>query len=152
MVPLFISNAMEGKPLPIYGDGQQVRDWIYVLDHCSGIDCALHHGELGEIYNVGGGNERTNMQMSRQLLSMLGRSEDLLEYVRDRPGHDRRYSLDCSKLKSLGWSPSHNFEEAMAETIRWYGENKDWWKRIKSGEYQEYYRKMYENRAVGLHA
>jgi len=117
LVPLMISNAFEDKPLPVYGDGQYVRDWMYVLDHCSGIDTALRRGTPGEIYNVGGGNELTNMELIRRLLRLLGRPESLVQYVKDRPGHDRRYSVDCSRLEALGWQPAHPFEAALAQTV-----------------------------------
>jgi dTDP-glucose 4,6-dehydratase len=148
LIPLFITNAIEGKPLPVYGDGQNVRDWIYVLDHCEGIDAVLHHGELGEAYNIGGGNEHTNMEITYLILELLERPRDLITYVADRPGHDRRYSLDTSKARALGWSPRHSFEDGMRETVQWYLAHRDWWERIKSGEYAKYYAEMYGSRAV----
>lgn len=146
LIPLFVTNALDDIPLPVYGDGLNRRDWIYVLDHCAGIDFALHHGEAGETYNVGGGNERTNMEITHLVLELLEKPPDLITYVKDRPGHDRRYALDCSKLQSLGWSPAYGFHEAMAETARWYVENRWWWEKIKSGEYARYYEQMYGRR------
>lgn len=143
IIPLFITNAMEDKPLPVYGDGQQIRDWIYVLDHCSGIDIALHKGTVGEAYNVGGGNERTNLFITHKVLELTGKSDSLLTYVKDRPGHDRRYSLDTSKIRALGWQPQYNFDEALAQTVEWYKTHEDWWKPIKSGEFREYYHRQY---------
>lgn len=147
-IPVFILHALDDKPLPVYGDGQNVRDWLYVLDHCSGIDTALRRGTPGEIYNVGGGCELTNLELIRRLLRLLGKPESLIQYVEDRPGHDRRYSVDCSKLKALGWQPAHPFEEALAQTVTWYRDHEAWWRKIQSGEYRDYYRRMYEGRAV----
>ncbi len=146
IIPLFITNALENIALPVYGDGQQIRDWIYVLDHCSGIDTALHQGSVGEIYNVGGGNERTNLFITHKILELTGKGEDLLTYVKDRPGHDRRYSLDTSKLRALGWQPQYDFETALAQTVEWYKANEAWWKPIKSGEFKEYYHRQYVTR------
>lgn len=146
VIPLFVTNAIEDKQLPLYGDGLNIRDWIYVLDHCEAIDLVLHEGRPGEVYNVGGGNERTNIEITEMILRLLGKPRDLIRYVTDRPGHDRRYSLDCSKLARLGWRPRHSFEQAMEETVRWYVENEWWWRKIKSGEYMEYYRRQYGNR------
>lgn len=145
-IPLLITNALEDQPLPIYGDGRQVRDWIYVLDHCEGVDLVLRRGEPGQVYNIGGGNERQNLEVTETILGLLNKPRDLLQHVTDRPGHDRRYSLDCTKLKALGWQPQHGFEEALQETLSWYRENRAWWKRIKSGEYAEYYRRNYGQR------
>jgi dTDP-glucose 4,6-dehydratase len=147
VIPLFITNAIEDKHLPLYGDGMNVRDWIYVLDHCTGIDLVLHEGKPGEIYNVGGGNERTNIDITTGILRLLGKPESLIKRVADRPGHDRRYSLDCSKLKSLGWKPSKSFEQDLEETVRWYVDNAWWWKKLKSGEYEDYYKANYANRS-----
>ncbi|MBP6965772.1 MAG: dTDP-glucose 4,6-dehydratase [Armatimonadetes bacterium] len=148
LIPLFITNAMEGKSLPVYGDGNQVRDWIYVLDHCEGVDVALHEGVPGEVYNVGGGNERTNLYITKAILSILGKPESLIKYVKDRPGHDRRYSIDCSKLGSLGWKPGRDFDEALEETVKWYVENESWWRKIKDHqpEYKAFTRKWYGKR------
>ncbi len=144
LIPVLITNALDGQELPIYGDGQQIRDWLYVMDHCTGIDVVLHHGEVGEAYNVGGGNERVNLDIATQVLELLGKPRSLLRFVKDRPGHDRRYSLDCSKIRRLGWEPARNFEEGLAETVRWYVENETWWRPLKSGEYWEYYQKNYK--------
>ena len=146
VIPLFITNAIDDLPLPLYGDGLNVRDWIYVLDHCEAIDVALHRGAPGEIYNIGAGNELPNVELTKLILKLLGKPESLIQYVKDRPGHDRRYSLDCAKIRALGWQPRHRFEEALAETVQWYVENQWWWRKIKSGEYAEYYRKMYSER------
>jgi dTDP-glucose 4,6-dehydratase len=143
LIPLFITNAIEDKQLPIYGDGMNVRDWIFVLDHCDAIDFILHSGVDGETYNIGGDNERNNLEITHKILQGVGKSKDLIKYVKDRPGHDRRYSLDCEKLSQLGWTPKYQFEHAMDLTINWYKDNQWWWKKIKSGEYLEYYKKHY---------
>lgn len=148
LIPFFISNAVDGKPLPVYGDGQQVRDWLYVDDHCRAIDTVLHKGEAGNVYNVGAGYERTNMQVTRGILEALGKDESLIKYVTDRPGHDRRYSVDCSKLRALGWEPKVSFEEGLPLTVRWYVENEGWWRRIREGEsYKEFHTAWYKERA-----
>lgn len=148
LIPLFITNAMEGKPLPVYGDGQQVRDWIFVLDHCEGVDVALHNGTPGEVYNVGGGNERTNLYITKAILSILGKPESLIKYVEDRPGHDRRYSIACDRLSAIGWSPRHDFDEALEKTVKWYVENESWWRKIKDhqAEYKAFTQKWYGKR------
>jgi len=149
VVPLFVTNALDNLPLPLYGDGMQVRDYQYVLDHCEAIDLVLHNGEIGGIYNVGTGTEMHNLDMTRLILKLLGKSESLIQPVRDRPGHDRRYALDVSKIRGLGWEPAHTCEEAIEKTIRWYVDNEWWWRPIKSGErYQEYYRQQYEGREI----
>ena len=149
VVPLFVTNALDNLPLPLYGDGMQVRDYQYVLDHCEAIDLVLHNGEIGGIYNVGTGTEMHNIDMTRLILKLLGKSESLIQPVRDRPGHDRRYALDVSKIRGLGWEPAHTCEEAIEKTIRWYVDNEWWWRPIKSGErYQEYYRQQYEGREI----
>ncbi len=132
VIPLFITNALEGKRLPLYGDGLNVRDWIYVQDNCEAIDLVLHQGHNGEIYNIGAGNELTNIELTGKILKILGKSEDLIEYVKDRPGHDRRYSIESSKIRGLGWRPYHNFEKALEETIEWYENNRWWWEELKS--------------------
>ena len=131
VIPLFVTNLLENKKIPIYGDGQQVRDWIYVIDNCQGIDYILHHGQIGEIYNIGGSNEKTNLEITKIILEQLGKDESYIEYVKDRPGHDWRYSLDSTKLQSLGWQPRYEFEEAMAKTIQWYKDNPQWWQPLK---------------------
>lgn len=146
IIPLFITNAIEDKPLPLYGEGLNVRDWIYVIDNCVAIDLILHKGEPGQVYNIGGGNEWMNIELTRFILKGLEKSETLIQYVKDRPGHDRRYALDCRKIADLGFKPRHAFEEDLLETIRWYRENPAWWRRIKSGEYQKYYEQMYAKR------
>lgn len=146
VVPLFATNALDDIELPLYGDGMNVRDWLYVDDHCAGIDVMLREGMLGEAYNVGADQERTNLELTREILKLTGKGEELIKYVKDRPGHDRRYSIDSSKLRALGWQPEVGFEEGMARTVGWYRENEAWWRRLKNGSYREYYREMYANR------
>ena len=147
LLPLMISNAMEDKELPVYGDGLNVRDWIYVQDHCRALDVILHRGKSGEIYNIGGASERTNLEVVRTILEIVGKPESLIRFVADRPGHDRRYAMDFSKLKKeLGWQPEVSFEEGIKRTVTWYVEHQEWWQRIKTGEYLEYYERMYGNR------
>jgi len=148
LLPLFISNALEDKPLPVYGDGKYVRDWMYVLDHCAGIDLVLHKGKSGEIYNVGGGNERQNMEIIYAILDLLEKPRSLIHFVKDRPGHDLRYSVSTRKLESLGWSPQWSLEEGLYETVEWYKNNREWWEKIKSGEFAEYYARMYGQREI----
>jgi dTDP-glucose 4,6-dehydratase len=132
VIPLFITNTLKNKKLPLYGDGLNVRDWLYVLDNCRAIDLILHKGEIGQIYNVAAGNEKTNLELTRLILKIMGKPEDLIEYVKDRPGHDRRYSLNWTKIKKLGWQPQYQFEEALRQTIKWYRDNKQWWQKLKS--------------------
>ncbi len=146
VVPLFITNAIDDLPLPLYGDGTQQRDYQYVLDHCEGIDIVLHHGKPGEAYNLGTGVETRNIDMARLILRLLGKPESLIQFVKDRPGHDRRYSINCDKIKALGWRSRHTFEEALEKTVRWYVEHEEWWRPLKSGEYKEYYRRQYLQR------
>jgi len=149
VVPLFITNAIDDQPLPLYGDGSQMRDYQYVLDHCEGIDLVLHRGQPGEVYNLGTGVETRNIDMARAILDLLGKPHSLIQPVRDRPGHDRRYALDISKIRALGWESSHTFEQALEKTVCWYVENEWWWRPIKSGEhYREYYRRQYEGREI----
>ena len=143
LIPLFVTNLIENKKIPLYGDGLNIRDWLYVLDNCSGIDTVLHKGEIGEVYNIGGDNEKTNKEITDIILGEFNKDETRIEYIKDRPGHDRRYALDSTKLKKLGWEPKYNFEQAIKETIKWYKNNPDWWKKIKSGEYLKYYKKQY---------
>ena len=150
LIPLFITNLIEGKKVPLYGDGLNIRDWLYVLDNCSGIDSILHKGEAGEIYNIGADNEKTNKEITEIVLKELGRDKNSIEYVKDRPGHDFRYALDSKKIKKLGWKPEYDFKKAIKETIEWYKNNPAWWKKIKSGEYLEYYRKQYQSREVSI--
>ncbi len=147
LIPLIISKALNDQPLPVYGDGLNIRDWLYVEDHCSAIDLVIHEGVNGEVYNIGGNNERTNLHIIRTILEQLGKPESLITYVQDRPGHDRRYGIDPTKITNeLGWKPKHNFETGIRETISWYLSNKDWWTRIQSGEYEQYYAKQYGSR------
>ncbi len=144
LLPLFISNAMADKPLPVYGDGMQVRDWIHVTDHCRAIDLVLRKGRVGEVYNIGGRCEKPNLEITRAILRLLGKPESLIRYVADRPGHDRRYAIDCSKIdRELGWRPQVSFDEGLADTIRWYQQHTDWTARVRSGAYRDYYRKQY---------
>jgi len=145
LIPLFITNLLENKKVPLYGDGLNVRDWLYVLDNCTGIDMILHRGKDGEAYNIGGDNEKTNREITDIVLRELGKDESWIEYVKDRPGHDRRYSLDSTKIKKIGWEPKYDFETAIREKIDWYRNNVDWWKKIKSGEYLEFYNKQYND-------
>ena len=143
-IPPMIVNAMQDKVVPIYGDGMNVRDWIFVEDHCRAIETVLFNGKVGEVYNIGGSNEVHNIDMAKMILARLGKPESLLKYVTDRPGHDRRYAMDSSKIEvELGWKPCRSFEEGMAETMKWYLQNEKWWGRIISGEYQNYYRQQY---------
>lgn len=146
VLPLFVTNAIDDEPLPLYGDGKNVRDWLFVDDHCSGIDCALRKGEPGNVYNIAGNNERENIVLTRKILELVGKGEDLIKPVEDRKGHDRRYSIDSSKLKALGWSPQMNWDEGMALTVKWYRDNEWWWRKIKTGEFLEYYKRQYGNR------
>lgn len=146
VVPLFVTNAIDDRPLPLYGDGMQMRDYQYVEDHCEGIDVVLHHGKLGEAYNLGTGVETRNIDMARMILRILGKPESLIQPVKDRPGHDRRYALNCEKIKALGWRSRHTFEEGLEKTVRWYVEHEEWWRPLKSGEYLEYYRRQYLER------
>ena len=148
VVPLFVTNALNDMPLPVYGDGQQMRDYQYVRDHCEGIDIVLHDGTLGETYNVGTGVEMTNMRMVEILLDELGKPRSLIQHVEDRMGHDRRYCMNVNKLLALGWEPDYTHEEAIRATARWYVENRDWWEPIRGGEFKEYYARLYGNRKV----
>jgi dTDP-glucose 4,6-dehydratase len=146
LVPLFVTNALDGEPLPVYGDGRQVRDWLHVEDHCAGVEFVLREGAPGEVYNVGGGNERENVEITQRIVELTGVDASLVRHVEDRPGHDRRYSLDTSKLRALGWEPKRGFDEGLADTVAWYRDNRSWWEPIKSGEYLEYYRRQYAER------
>lgn len=147
LIPLVITNALEGKELPIYGDGKNVRDWIHVLDHARAIDLIIHKGKIGEIYNIGADNERTNLDIVKMLLDILGKPYSLIRFVKDRPGHDRRYAIDATKIKrELGFKTEIEFRKGLEDTVRWYVENRDWWERIKSGEYLKYYEMMYSGR------
>lgn len=137
LIPLFITNLLEGKKVPVYGTGKNVRDWIYVEDHCRAVDLILHQGNPGEIYNIGGGAEKTNLEITHCIMDLMGVDDSRIEFVKDRPGHDLRYSLDCSKLKSMGWKPMHSFEEAMKYTVDWYVENRSWWENLKHGSHKQ---------------
>jgi dTDP-glucose 4,6-dehydratase len=144
LIPLMINNCVNDKKLPVYGDGLQIRDWLYVEDHCIAIDTVVHKGKIGEVYNIGGNNEKANIEIVKIIIKILGKSDDLISYVPDRPGHDRRYAIDNTKIKTqLGWSPKFTFNDAIEQTIKWYLENTEWLNRITSGEYQEYYKNMY---------
>lgn len=144
LIPLFVTNAVEDKKLPVYGDGKNIRDWIYVEDHCDAIQYIIDNGKLGEIYNIGGGNELTNIEITDIILKETNKPETLKKFVKDRLGHDRRYSLDCSKLAHIGWTPKHEFSKAMKFTVEWYKQNDEWWKPLKSGAYLEYYKEHYK--------
>ena len=146
VVPLFITNAIDDLPLPLYGDGLQERPYQYVLDHCEGIDVVLHRGQVGQAYNIGPDEEIPNITMARMILDLLGKPHSLIRHVADRPGHDRRYALNCDKIKALGWRPAHTFEQALEKTVRWYVNNEWWWRKIKSGEFKEWYRRQYAER------
>lgn len=147
LIPLMIANALNDKKLPVYGKGENVRDWLYVEDHCSAIDLIIRKGKIGEVYNIGGHNERTNLEVVKTIIKELGKSEDLIEFVTDRPGHDRRYAIDPTKIHNeLGWLPATKFDDGIKKTIDWYLTHKSWWEKIISGEYQNYYEKMYKNR------
>lgn len=144
LIPLIISRALNDKRIPVYGKGENVRDWLHVEDHCSAIDLILHKGRIGEIYNIGGHNEKTNLEVVQTVLKALGKSESLIEFVTDRPGHDMRYAIDPTKIETeLGWKPKYNFDTGIQQTITWYLENKEWWENIISGEYQNYFDKQY---------
>jgi dTDP-glucose 4,6-dehydratase len=143
LIPLFVTNALEGRELPVYGDGMQVRDWIHVDDHCEGIWTVMERGAAGEVYNVGAGNEAANLRITRRILELTGRDESLVRHVEDRPGHDRRYALDTGKLRGLGWEPRRSFDDGLAATVAWYRDNRSWWEPIKSGEYRRYYERQY---------
>jgi len=150
LIPLMTTNAIEGEPLPVYGDGRQIRDWLWVDDHCAGIETVLREGAPGEVYNVGGDDERENLEIVGHILRLTGADESLIRHVEDRAGHDRRYSLDTTKLRALGWSPEKSFEEGISETVAWYLSNRAWWEPIKSGEYREYYERQYAARFASV--
>jgi len=147
LIPLFVTNLLQGEKVPLYGDGLNVRDWLYVEDHCQAIDVVLHKGKIGETYCVGGNEEKTNLEITHQVLKILGFNKGKIEQVADRKGHDLRYAIDATKIKrELGWEPKHEFNQALKETVDWYKDNQDWWKRIKSGEYLKYYKTQYGER------
>lgn len=146
MIPLFVTNALDGEPLPVYGDGRQQRDWLHVDDHCAAIELVLREGRPGEVYNAGAGEERENLDVAHRILDLTGADPGLLRHVGDRPGHDRRYSLDSGRLGALGWRPARGFDTELAETVSWYRRNESWWRPLKSGEYLDYYRRQYAER------
>ncbi|MEX0785529.1 MAG: GDP-mannose 4,6-dehydratase, partial [Dehalococcoidia bacterium] len=145
-IPLFVTNALDDEPLPVYGQGLQIRDRLYVDDHCEALDLLLHKGELGEAYNISADNERANIEVVQAILTMLEKPTTLIRFVEDRPGHDQRYSMDSQKMRALGWAPKHDFDAALQKTVEWYREHRDWWEPIKSGQYREYYDRMYGRR------
>jgi dTDP-glucose 4,6-dehydratase len=147
LIPLMVVNALHDKPLPVYGDGANVRDWLHVEDHCRALLLALEKGRAGEVYNIGGGSERKNIEIVKAILSLVGKPESLIRFVQDRPGHDRRYAIDPSKIRAeLGWTPSQTFEQGLSETVRWYVDNREWWQRVMSGAYRDYFDKQYSTR------
>ncbi len=147
LIPLAITNVLENKPIPVYGDGLNVRDWIYVEDHCRALDTVLQKGKPGEVYNIAANEEKTNLELIHRLLDIMGKSHELITFVSDRPGHDRRYALDITKISTeLGWKPAYSFEKALGATVDWYINNETWWRKIKSGEYAKYYETMYSHR------
>jgi dTDP-glucose 4,6-dehydratase len=146
LIPLFVTNALDDQPLPVYGDGMNVRDWLYVEDNCEAIETVLERGADGEVYNIGAGNEKSNLDITNRILSVLDKPDNLKRFIEDRKGHDRRYALDISKIRSLGWTPRHDFETAMRETIAWYQNHRPWWEPIKSGDYRKYYQEQYRQR------
>ncbi|MCK2002959.1 dTDP-glucose 4,6-dehydratase [[Brevibacterium] frigoritolerans] len=145
LIPLTISRVVNDQKVPVYGDGKNIRDWLHVIDHCAAIDLVLHKGENGEVYNVGGHNEKTNLEVVKTIIATLDKSNDLIEFVEDRLGHDKRYAIDPTKLEQLGWKPTYNFETGIAQTIKWYLDNKEWWEQIISGEYQNYFENQYRD-------
>ena len=147
LIPLMVVNALHDRPLPVYGDGANVRDWLHVEDHCQALVVALEKGQSGQVYNIGGGAERRNIDLVKGILALLKKPETLIQYVKDRPGHDRRYAIDPSKIKAeLGWKPAHTFEQGLAETVRWYVDNRPWWERVMSGVYRQYFETQYRGR------
>lgn len=143
LIPLTISRVLNDQRIPVYGDGKNIRDWLHVYDHCAAIDLVLHKGVDGEVYNVGGHNERTNLEVVKTIISTLGKTEELIEFVTDRLGHDKRYAIDPTKLEQLGWQPTYTFETGISQTIQWYLDNKEWWEQIISGEYKDYFKNQY---------
>jgi dTDP-glucose 4,6-dehydratase len=147
VIPLFVSNLIEGKKVPLYGDGKNIRDWVHVDDHNSAIDAILHKGRIGQTYAIGGDSEKSNFELTMAILAQMGVGEEMIEYVKDRPGHDRRYAIRSHKIQAeLGWQPKISFDEGIRRTIQWYAQNEDWWKRVKSGDYQDYYDAWYNKR------
>jgi dTDP-glucose 4,6-dehydratase len=152
VIPLFVTNALDGEPLPLYGDGLQIRDWLFVTDNCEAIELALLQGEAGTIYNIGSGQQMTNLDLTREILRETGQPESLVRLVADRAGHDRRYSVDASRIRALGWEPRHPFPEGLAATISWYRDHPEWWRPLKGGEYLDYYRRQYGDRLAASRA
>lgn len=151
LIPLMITRALADEPLPVYGKGENIRDWLYVEDHCSAIDLIIHKGREGEVYNIGGHNERTNLEVVKAILRVLNKPESLITFVKDRPGHDMRYAIDPSKIhRELGWLPATSFDDGIKKTIEWYLDNKSWWEHIINGEYKDYYDRMYGNREIDI--
>lgn len=149
LIPLMITNALEDKTLPVYGDGQNVRDWIHVEDHCRAIDLVIQGGQAGEVYNIGAGCEMKNLDVVRAVLSVLGKPESLITFVPDRPGHDRRYAIDATKISNeLGWKPRYRLLDVLPKLVRWYRDNETWWRKIKAGEYKDYYKKVYNQKSI----
>jgi dTDP-glucose 4,6-dehydratase len=146
LIPLFVTNALDGEPLPVYGDGLQIRDWLHVEDHCEGVWTVMERGAPGEVYNVGGGHEETNLEITRRILDLTGRDQSLVRHVTDRPGHDRRYALDTTRTRGLGWEPRRDFAAGLAATVAWYRDRRDWWEPIKTGAYRTYYETQYGTR------
>ena len=146
VIPLFVTNALDDRPLPLYGDGRNVRDWLYVVDNCAALDLVLRKGGDGEVYNIGGGHEVENVVLTHEILRLTGKPETLIQRVADRAGHDRRYSVDCAKVRRLGWEPKHRFASALETTVRWYREHEAWWRPLKSGEFRAFYERQYGNR------
>jgi len=144
LISLFVTNALDDQHLPIYGDGKNIRDWLYVLDNCEAIDLIMEKGKDGEAYNVGAGNEKTNLEITELILRNTRKPKDLMTFIEDRKGHDRRYALDTNKIQKLGWKPRHEFKQALAETVEWYRDNRWWWEKLKSGEYLKYYKNHYK--------
>jgi len=150
LIPLMVVNALRDQPLPVYGDGKNVRDWLHVEDHCEALLRVTEEGKAGEVYNVGGNSERENLQIVRELLRLLGKPESLIRFVKDRPGHDRRYAIDATKIRNtLGWAPAHDFSRGLEETVRWYESHPQWWQRVMSGAYREFYERNYASRLQG---
>jgi dTDP-glucose 4,6-dehydratase len=150
LIPLMVVNALHDKPLPVYGDGGNVRDWIHVEDHCAALLVALEKGRAGQVYNIGGNSERRNLEIVQAILALLGKPESLIKFVKDRPGHDRRYAIDATRMRTeLGWTPAHTFEQGLKETVRWYVDNPDWWARVMSGAYRQYFETQYRTRLNG---
>jgi dTDP-glucose 4,6-dehydratase len=144
LISLFVTNALDDKTLPIYGDGKNIRDWIYVIDNCEAIEMVMERGKDGEAYNIGAGNEKNNLDITEYILQELVKSKDLMTFVEDRKGHDRRYALDTARIRNLGWEPGHGFEQALQETIHWYRDNRWWWEKLKDGEYLKFYKSHYK--------